>query len=146
MVQTHDNKPLNRNSRSKKFSFRLFNIRNSNKRTVNYWTQNKLQLLFWSLVGWAVIFWLVYWFIFGNRGYISHRNYLVQIEKTRSNLKRVIEDEQKLVDSVERLSPKKLDPDMLEERIKNNLGLVFPNERVVILQRNESRFPKEGIK
>lgn len=72
--------------------------------------------------------------IYGSRGLVAYAGLSQEVARAEQVLKLTEAERERLQKRVKLLHPDGLDPDMLDERIRETLGLVHPDE-VVVLKR-----------
>jgi cell division protein FtsB len=80
----------------------------------------------------AVFGYFAYHSIQGDRGLIAWVHLSQQIEVANANFEKVARERLALERRTNLLRPDHLDPDMLDERVRSSLGLLAPNEIVIM--------------
>ncbi|HEY4134238.1 MAG TPA: septum formation initiator family protein [Alphaproteobacteria bacterium] len=80
----------------------------------------------------AVFGYFAYHSIQGDRGLIAWVHLSQQIEIADANFEKVARERLALERRTNLLRPDHLDPDMLDERVRQNLGLILPNEIIIM--------------
>jgi cell division protein FtsB len=80
----------------------------------------------------AVFGYFAYHSIQGDRGLIAWMHLSQQIEIADANFEKVARERLALERRTNLLRPDHLDPDMLDERVRSSLGLLLPNEIVIM--------------
>ncbi len=97
----------------------------------------KLRLLIWSAIGPAIALLLLLFFagyvVLGSNGVLAWGDYSRQLHAAKSELKHVQEARAELRNRVEALDPRRVDPDLADELIRRQLGVIHHDEVVVPL-------------
>jgi len=91
----------------------------------------------WPAVCIALIAYFAFHAILGNSGLLSLPEYRAQQKELRVKAQYLAERRENLTHKVALLSTKGADPDLAEEMIRENLGLVRPDEVVVPLPKGD---------
>lgn len=70
----------------------------------------------------------------GDRGLIAYSHYALEIKRVEAELAEIRAQRQHLAHQVSLLHPEHVDPDMLDEQVRRNLGLARPDEMIVFLK------------
>jgi cell division protein FtsB len=92
----------------------------------------------WPLIGIAATAYFVYHSFEGERGLRAGREITQQLSQARQTLAATEAERDALQHKVAGLEPDHVDPDLLDQQIRQNLDLVSPNE-IVILHPGETR-------
>lgn len=68
----------------------------------------------------------------GGRGLVAYARLSQEVARAEQVLKRTEAERQRLEQRVTLLHPERVDPDMLDERIRETLGLVHPDDAVLL--------------
>jgi len=94
----------------------------------------KLRFMLWPTIWATIILYITFHMIQGERGliaFIQIHGEVLAAEKTQQIL---LSKKKRLQNQVTLLSPKSLDIDMLEERVRIMLGYSRPNETIILLK------------
>ncbi|ALR21601.1 MULTISPECIES: septum formation initiator family protein [Sphingobium] len=97
----------------------------------------KLRLLLFSAFGPAIAVLLLILFagyvVLGSNGVLAWGDYTRQLRDARTELKKVETHRQELRNRVDLLDPRRVDPDLSDELIRRQLGVIHHDEVVVPL-------------
>ncbi|MEC3949814.1 FtsB family cell division protein [Sphingobium sp. HWE2-09] len=97
----------------------------------------KLRLLIWSAIGPAIALLLLLFFagyvVLGSNGVLAWGDYTRQLRAAKTELKQVQEARAELHNRVDLLNPRRVDPDLSDELIRRQLGVIHHDEVVVPL-------------
>src|SRR6218665_4178796 len=84
------------------------------------------------LVGLLLLVYFLYHTMYGEKGYLTMQRLQGEVAKAGQNLQQVQDQRQTLEHRVQGLRPDSLDPDLLEEEARRQLGFTKPDERVIL--------------
>jgi cell division protein FtsB len=84
------------------------------------------------LLGTALTGYFAYNLVHGDRGFLAWIRLSHEIQAENARLDALHAEKQALDLKVSELSPQHLDPDLLDERVRETLNLVAPNEVVIM--------------
>ena len=84
----------------------------------------------------ALICYFVFHLIYGERGVISYFKLQAELENKHNKLAVLRGKRIEIENNTKLLRNESMDQDMLDEKIRNTLGLSDPNERVIKLEEN----------
>lgn len=87
-------------------------------------------------LGLLLVGYFAYHAIQGDRGVFAWMQLSQQISQARATLAETSEQRRALEHRASLLRPESLDPDLLEEQARRELGLVHPDERVILTPRH----------
>ena len=87
-----------------------------------------------TLIGACVFGYFAYHAVQGDRGIIAWLRIGNQLAESQATLAGLVAEREKIEHRVALLSPKSLDPDLLDERARNMLNVADPNDRLLILK------------
>ena len=97
----------------------------------------KLRMLLFSAFGPAIAVLLLLFFagyvILGSNGILAWGDYKRQLHNAQSDLKHVQAQRQELRNRVDLLNPRRVDPDLSDELIRRELGVIHHDEVIVPL-------------
>ena len=97
----------------------------------------KLRLLLFSAIGPAIAVLLLLFFagyvILGSNGVLAWGDYTRQLHRAQGELKQVEAQRNDLRNRVDLLNPRRVDPDLSDELIRRQLGVIHHDEVVVPL-------------
>lgn len=97
----------------------------------------KLRLLLFSAFGPAIAILLLLFFaayaILGSSGILAWGDYSRQLHVARDQLAHVQQDQRELKNRVDLLDPRRVDPDLSDELIRRQLGVVRQDEIIIPL-------------
>lgn len=97
----------------------------------------KLRMLLFSAFGPAIAVLLLLFFagyvVLGSNGILAWGDYKQQLHHAQADLKRVDAQRQELKNKVDLLDPRRVDPDLSDELIRRELGVVHHDEVVIPL-------------
>ncbi|BBD97981.1 septum formation initiator [Sphingobium amiense] len=97
----------------------------------------KLRLLLFSAFGPAIAILLLLFFagyvVLGSNGVLAWGDYSRQLQTAKVELRKTQESRAELKNRVEALDPRRVDPDLADELIRRQLGVVHHDEVVVPL-------------
>jgi|LNFM01.1.fsa_nt_gb cell division protein FtsB len=91
------------------------------------------QLSLWALIA-ALTSYFVYHGVHGERGLRAHRSIEAEIAELGAELARLEAQREALEQRVARFEPTSVDRDVLDEQSRRSLGLLHPNDRVLMLE------------
>lgn len=91
---------------------------------------NKKQLVNGILL--SVLLYFVFHAIYGNRGILAYFNLNQKIEKAEKELEEIRAERLELKHKVKLLKSDSLDPDMLDEQVRKNLGVAGNKEKAFV--------------
>ncbi len=86
-----------------------------------------------NLIGACVFGYFAYHAVQGDRGIVAWLRIDNQLAESEATLAGLVAEHEKIEHRVALLSPRSLDPDMLEERARIMLNSADPNDRLIIL-------------
>ena len=87
--------------------------------------------LFWPLLAISLLAYFGYHLVEGERGLKAWGRLNLEIAAAKANLARLESEKQLLEHDVSLLRPDRLDPDMLDERVRAVLNLAAPDEVII---------------
>ncbi|BBC99329.1 MULTISPECIES: FtsB family cell division protein [Sphingobium] len=97
----------------------------------------KLRLLLWSAIGPAIALLLLLFFagyvVLGANGVLAWGDYSRQLHVAQAELKQTRHAQAELRNRVDLLNPRRVDPDLSDELIRRQLGVIHHDEVVVPL-------------
>lgn len=108
---------------------------------LRYELRRRLRHALAPALGACAVAYFGYHAIQGDRGLITYLRYSQYIETLRQELEKVSAERQQLEHRVIMMRSTSLDPDLLEERARDVLGFIHPNERVIYLDQTEPAAP-----
>lgn len=84
------------------------------------------------LIGLLLLAYFLYHTMYGEKGYLKEQQLRAQVESSNADLQRVKTDRATLEHRVQGLRPESLDPDLLEEEARRQLGFTKPDEKVIL--------------
>ena len=97
----------------------------------------KLRLLLFSAFGPAIALLLLLFFagyvVLGSNGVLAWGDYSLQLHAAKGELKKTQEARAELKNRVDALDPRRVDPDLADELIRRQLGVIHHDEVVVPL-------------
>ena len=94
----------------------------------------KLRFLLWPTIWATIILYITFHTIQGERGLIAFMQIYGEVLAAKKTQQILINKKKRLQNQVTLLSPKSLDIDMLEERVRIMLGYSRPNETIILLK------------
>ena len=94
-----------------------------------------LKLLIFNTVMFILIIYFVYHFLSGERGLMAFIRLKSVIEEQNKSLEALKTERIHLENIVNGLNPKTLDLDMLDEIARRELGLIAPDEKMIVLSK-----------
>lgn len=83
-------------------------------------------------IGLLLMAYFLYHTMYGTKGYLTEKHMEAEVAKAQENLDAVKEDRAKLEKRVQGLKPESIDPDLLEEQARKQLGFTKPDEKVIL--------------
>lgn len=108
---------------------------------LRYELRRRLRYALAPALGACAVAYFGYHAIQGDHGLITYLRYSQYIETLRQELSRVSAEHDKLEHRVTMMRANSLDPDLLEERARDVLGFIHPDERVIYLDQAEPVAP-----
>lgn len=97
----------------------------------------KLRTLLFSAMGPAIAILLLFFFagyvVLGSNGVLAWGDYTRQLRQAKVELKGVEEQRRELKNRVDLLNPRRVDPDLSDELIRRQLGVIHRDEVIVPL-------------
>ncbi len=93
-----------------------------------------LQLLLWGCAA-AVVAYFAYHAVHGERGLTARKNFDRDISRLQHDLAAVQKEREEIETRVLQLRTESVDRDLLDELARDNLGVLDPADRVLILNR-----------
>lgn len=97
----------------------------------------KLRMLLFSAMGPAIAVLLLFFFagyvILGSNGVLAWGDYTRQLRQAQGDLRTVEAHRQELKNRVDLLNPRRVDPDLSDELIRRQLGVIHRDEVIVPL-------------
>ena len=94
----------------------------------------KLRFILWPTIWATIILYITFHTIQGERGLIAFMQIYGEVLAAKKTQQILINKKKRLQNQVTLLSPKSLDIDMLEERVRIMLGYSRPNETIILLK------------
>ena len=94
----------------------------------------KLRFILWPTIWATIILYITFHTIQGERGLIAFMQIHEEVLAAKKIQQTLISKKNRLQNKVALLSPKSLDIDMLEERVRIMLGYSRPNETIILLK------------
>ena len=94
----------------------------------------KLRFILWPTIWATIILYITFHTIQGERGLIAFMQIYGEVLAAKKTQQILISKKKRLQNQVTLLSPKSLDIDMLEERVRIMLGYSRPNETIILLK------------
>lgn len=91
------------------------------------------------LVGLLLLAYFLYHTMYGEKGYLTEQRLKASVESANVDLKRVQNERSTLEHRVQGLRPDSLDPDLLEEEARRQLGFTKPQEKVILTPETQHR-------
>lgn len=95
----------------------------------------KLRMLLFSAMGPAIAVLLLLFFagyvVLGSNGVLAWGDYKRQLRVAQADLKQVQQQRQELKNRVDLLNPRRVDPDLSDELIRRELGVIHHDEVIV---------------
>lgn len=92
----------------------------------------RLQFVVGPVIAVSVLLYFVYHIIQGERGLLSWRQLNQKIEQAETRLKETLSEQEMLERRVRLMRPESLDPDMLEEQVREKLNFARKDEIVIL--------------
>lgn len=86
-----------------------------------------------------LICYFIFHSVYGNRGIIAYFSLQSELESKNAQLEALRAERVELENNTRLLRDESLDKDMLDEKIRNTLGLSAPNEKIVRLDLEEEQ-------
>ena len=96
--------------------------------------RSRIRYIFWPTIWATLILYLTFHILQGERGLIAYWQINREVSAAKAIRNLLLKEKAILENRVNLLSPKSLDPDMLEERVRVMLGYSKPNETIIILK------------
>ena len=100
---------------------------------LNHFMRRRLRVFFGPALSIFLIGYFVFHMVQGNHGLIARDQLLGEVEEGRSTLEALRAERMRLEAQADRLNPRQLDLDLLDERSRVMLNLAHPNDLVVPL-------------
>ena len=97
--------------------------------------KNKIILYLSFLITFFIFIYLVYFLIYGQRGFLQYLYLTKQNQEYTQTLANLTIESEYYNDLIKRLQPNTVDLDFLDEQVRNKLGLIDKNEIVIILDK-----------
>jgi len=97
--------------------------------------KNKIMLYLSFLITFFIFIYLVYFLIYGQRGFLQYLYLTKQNQEYTQTLANLTIESEYYNDLIKRLQPNTVDLDFLDEQVRNKLGLIDKNEIVIILDK-----------
>ena len=94
----------------------------------------RLRYILWPTIWATIILYISFHILQGERGLIAFWQINSEVSAAKVIKESLLKQKSILQNRVNLLSPKSLDPDMLEERVRIMLGYSKPNETIIILK------------
>jgi len=94
----------------------------------------KMRVILWPTIWATMILYIAFHMIQGERGLIAFMQIHGEVLAAKKTQQILISKKNRLQNQVALLSPKSLDIDMLEERVRIMLGYSRPNETIILLK------------
>ena len=91
------------------------------------------------ILGLLLLGYFVFHTIYGSKGMVTERALQTKLEATQDNLKAVEGDRRAMERRVQGLKPESLDPDLLDEEARRQLGLSKPDEKIILTPQEEQQ-------
>lgn len=92
-----------------------------------------------NVVMFIVLIYFIFHSIYGSRGILAYFKLHAELERTHKTLENLRAERLEVENKTKLLRPGSLDRDMLEEKVRNVLGLSNPNEKVVKTNNEENK-------
>lgn len=96
--------------------------------------QQKIRVIFWPFIGITILFYFLFHTLHGERGLMTWLALNQQIKESKIELSRVSSERSKLSNKINYLRLTSLDPDLLEERIRQVLNYGHENDVYIYLE------------
>ena len=96
--------------------------------------KSRIRYILWPTIWATLIFYFSFHILQGERGLIAYWQINSEVSAAKSIRNMLLKEKSILENRVNLLSPKSLDPDMLEERVRVMLGYSQANETIIILK------------
>ena len=96
--------------------------------------RSRIRYIFWPTIWATLILYFTFHILQGERGLIAYWQINSEVSDAKAIRNSLLKEKTVLQNRVNLLSPKSLDPDMLEERVRVMLGYSKPNETIIILK------------
>lgn len=83
----------------------------------------------------SVLLYFIFHAIYGERGILAYFNLNQKIEKAEEELENIKAERLEIEHKVKSLKPESLDPDMLDEQVRKNLGVAGKQEEAFVPER-----------
>ena len=97
--------------------------------------KNKVILYLSFLITFFIFIYLVYFLIYGQRGFLQYLYLTKQNQEYTQTLANLTIESEYYNNRIKRLQPNTVDLDFLDEQVRNKLGLIDKNEIVIILDK-----------
>ena len=97
--------------------------------------KNKIILYLSFLITFFIFIYLVYFLIYGQRGFLQYLYLTKQNQEYTQTLANLTIESEYYNNRIKRLQPNTVDLDFLDEQVRNKLGLIDKNEIVIILDK-----------
>lgn len=87
----------------------------------------------------SILLYFIFHAIYGNRGILAYYSLSHQIEEAEKDLDNVRAEKLEIEHKVNSMKSESLDPDMLDEQARKNLGVAGASERVFLPKKEESK-------
>ena len=91
------------------------------------------------IAGLLLLVYFAYHTLYGTKGYLAEQNLHTQLDQTNQNLNAVQTDRKGMERRVQGLKPESLDPDLLDEEARRQLGLSKPDEKVILTPQQQEQ-------
>ena len=96
--------------------------------------RSRLRYILWPTIWATLLLYISFHMLQGERGLIAFWKINSEVSAAKATQESLLKEKSILQNRVNLLSPKSLDPDMLEERVRIMLGYSKPNETIIILK------------
>ena len=96
--------------------------------------RSRLRYILWPTIWATLLLYISFHMLQGERGLIAFWKINSEVSAAKTIQGSLLKEKSILQNRVNLLSPKSLDPDMLEERVRIMLGYSKPNETIIILK------------
>ena len=94
----------------------------------------RIRFILWPTIWATLMLYISFHMLQGERGLIAFWQINSEVSAAKAIQVSLLKEKSILQNRVKLLSPKSLDPDMLEERVRIMLGYSKPNETIIILK------------
>ena len=95
--------------------------------------KNRIILYFSFLITFFIFLYLVYFLVYGQRGFFQYLYLSKQNQEYNDTLAQLTSENQYISNRIMKLQPNTVDLDFLDEQVRKKLGLIDKNEIVIIL-------------